>query len=411
MMGKKICFAAALWLCLLAAAVRAQDSPQWRGADRDGRVEGLPVTSWPERLGSGWKVEVGIGHSTPVVVGERIYLHTRRGESEVVQALNLRSGKLLWQDSYPVDYTMNPAARGHGKGPKSTPVVAAGRLYTLGITGVLSAYDIARGRLLWRRDFGERFRAKAPLYGTSMSPVIEQGMVVIHAGGNDLGGIVALDAVSGRERWAWTGDGPGYASPIVREIAGKRQLITQTQKFIVGIWIDNGALLWKIPFETDYVQNIVTPVAWNDLLIFSGFNKGVFAIRVGWRNGQWVTDQVWQNREVAMFMNSPVIDGNRLFGFSHRNKGQYFCLDLASGRTLWTSDPRQGENAALWVANGYLISLTEQAELQVMTVASKGSTVLRRYEVATSPTWAHPVLAGKRILIKDESTLRLWSLD
>lgn len=389
----------------------AQDSPQWRGMNRDGLVEGLPVSAWPAQLRPGWKVEVGIGHATPVVVDGRIYLHTRQGEREVVRALELGTGRTVWQDSYPVDYTMNPAARGHGKGPKSTPVIAQGRLYTLGITGILSAYDAARGRLLWRRDYARRFRSVAPLYGTAMSPLVDRGLVIVHVGGDDSGGLLALDAVTGDERWAWTGDGPGYASPIVREIAGKRQLITQTQKHIVGIWIDNGGLLWQIPFETDYIQNIVTPVAWNDLLIFSGLNKGVMAVRVGWRNGAWVTDQVWHNREVAMYMSSPVVVGDRIFGFSHRQKGQLFCLEAGSGRTLWVGDPRQGENAAILAANGFLLALNEQAGLQVATVASKGAAVQRRYEVAASPTWAHPVLTGNRLLIKDETSLRVWWLD
>ena len=194
------------------------------------------------------------------------------------------------------------------------------------------------------------------------------------------------------------------------EIAGKRQLVTQTEKYIVGIWVDTGALLWKIPFETDYSQNIITPVAWRDLLIFSGYNKGVMAVRVGWRDNQWVTDQVWQNRELSMYMSSPVVSGSWLFGFSHRNKGQHFCLDLESGRTLWTGDPRQGENAAILIVGGSLITLSELGELRVSSVASKGATLIRKYQVADGATWAHPVISGNRILIRDALSLRLWLL-
>lgn len=392
--------------------VQAQDFPQWRGVNRDGRIEGLPVLkNWPPRLRAGWKIEVGAGHSSPLVMGGRVYLHSRLGENEVIQAIDLKTGRRVWQDSYPVEYAMNPAARSHGKGPKSTPVIAEGRLITLGITGILSVYDLTRGRLLWRRPFGDRLGARAPLYGTAMSPLVERGLVILHAGGQDQGGLVALDLQTGQERWIWNGDGPGYASPIVIEIAGKRQVVTQSQKYLIGIWVDNGTLLWKIPFETDYIQNAVTPIAWRDLLIFSGLNKGVSAWRIGWRDNRWVTDQVWQNREVSMYMNSPVISGNWLFGFSHRQKGQFFCLDLESGRTLWTGDPRQGENAAMLIANEYLLALTEQSELFVTTIASKGATLVRKYQVADSPTWAHPVLTGDRLLIKDAGYLRVWELN
>ena len=387
----------------VSTLVNGQDFPQWRGSNRDGRIDVVPaISKWPSQLRNGWKIEVGTGHSSPLVVGNRVYIHARQGENEVVSALDPGTGKRIWQDSYSVAYSVNPAAREHGKGPKSTPVYAGGRLYTLGITAILSCYEVARGRLLWRRNLGDRFVARAPLYGTAMSPIVDRGP--------DQGGLIALDELTGKERWAWTGDGPGYASPIITEIAGKRQLVTQTEKYIVGIWVDTGALLWKIPFETDYSQNIITPVAWRDLLIFSGYNKGVMAVRVGWRDNQWVTDQVWQNRELSMYMSSPVVSGSWLFGFSHRNKGQHFCLDLESGRTLWTGDPRQGENAAILIVGGSLITLSELGELRVSSVASKGATLIRKYQVADGATWAHPVISGNRILIRDALSLRLWLL-
>lgn len=396
----------------IALAARAQDWPQWRGATRDGVVTGFTAPkTWPEQMKQKWKVPVGIGHSSPLVVGKRIYQHARQGENEVVAAYDLDTGKQLWQDSYAVAYTMNPAAMGHGKGPKSTPVCSNGKLYTLGITGIFSAYDANNGKLLWRKDFGEKFKAKAPLFGTAMSPLVDRGLVIVHAGGHDQGGLVAMDANTGAEKWTWTGDGPGYASPIVAEIAGKRQLITQSQKNIIGIWADNGALLWSLPFETEYVQNIVTPIQYRDLLIFSGINKGVFAVRVGWRD-KWATDQVWHNKEVSMYMNSPILSGNLLFGLSHRNKGQFFCLNADDGKTLWTSDPRQGENAAIILTKeGLIFSLTTDADLIITSTADKGAKVIKKYKVADSPTWAHPAIVGNRILVKDEKTLALWSVE
>ncbi len=394
---------------LLLQPVFAQDWTQWRGPNRDGQVQGFVAPkTWPEKLTQRWKVPVGIGHATPVVVGKRVYLHTRQDERETVLCLDLESGKTLWQDGYAAAYTMNSAATGHGKGPKSTPVVSNGKLYTLGITGILSCYDTASGKLRWRKEFSKRFKETAPDFGTAMSPLVDRGLVIAHVGGSNSGGLLAFDAESGAEKWAWTGDGPGYASPIVVDLVGKRQIITQSQKQIVSIWADNGHPLWTIPFETAYVQNIVTPIQWNDTIIFSGLGKGVFAIRPGWRNNAWVTDKVWHNNDVAMYMNSPLISGNWLFGLSHKQKGQFFCLDLATGKTLWAGDGRQGENAALVMAGNVLFSLTEGADLLISNVSSKGPNLLKRYDVADSPTWAHPVVVGNRILIKDEKTLASW---
>ncbi|QQS48664.1 MAG: PQQ-binding-like beta-propeller repeat protein [Acidobacteriota bacterium] len=401
-----------LLIMICVQAIFAQDWTGWRGPKRDGVVTGFTTPArWPDALKTRWKVNVGVGHSSPLVAGNRVFLHARQDENEIVYAIDLMTGKTIWRNSYPAAYTMNPAARGHGKGPKSTPVYDNGRLYSLGITGILSCFDAAKGKLLWRKAFEERFKANAPLFGTAMSPIVDRGMLIVHAGGNDQGGMVALDAVTGAEKWAWTGDGPGYASPIILEIAGKRTIVTQTQKLIVGIHADTGGLLWKIPFTTEFVQNIVTPVVYRDLLIFSGINKGVFAVRVGWRDNRWVTDQVWENREVSMYMNSPVLKGNLLFGMSHRNKGQFFCLDAATGKVLWTGDPRQGENAAMLLVNDYIFSLTNDAELIITSVADKGASVIRKYTVAQSPTWTHPVLTGNSILIKDENTLALLGFE
>jgi outer membrane protein assembly factor BamB len=399
-------------LSIFFPETRAQDWPQWRGANRDGVIAGFAAPkTWPDQLKSKWKVTVGVGHSTPLVIGKRVYLHSRQGEKEVVAAYDLDTGKSLWQDSYAVEYTMNSAATGHGKGPKSTPAFNDGKLYTLGITGVLSCYEAAQGKLLWRKESFALFKAKAPLYGTSTSPIVDQGVVFAYLGGNDVGALVAFDAASGAEKWRWAGDGPGYASPIIVEIAGKRQIVTQSQKNIIGIEAANGNLLWKIPFETEYVMNIVTPIVYQDLLIFSGYNKGVFAVKAEVRDGKWITRSAWQNKEVSMYMNSPVLRGNYLFGLSQRNKGQIFCLDASTGRTLWTGEPRQGENAAMVIAGGFVFSLTNDAKLIVSDAADKAAAPIKQYSVADSQTWAHPVIVGGDILIKDENSLALLSLE
>jgi outer membrane protein assembly factor BamB len=409
---RKLLMILATIFIVFSTNTRAQDWPQWRGANRDGVGTGFAAPkTWPDQLKPKWKAMVGTGHSSPLVIGKRVYLHSRQGEKEVVAAYDLDTGKVLWQDSYAVEYSMNPAAHGHGKGPKSTPAFNDGKLYTLGITGILSCYDAARGKPLWRKESAALFNANSPLYGTSASPIVDRGLVIAYMGGNDSGALVAFDAVSGAEKWRWNGDGPGYASPIAVEIAGKRQIVTQSQKSIIGIWADNGSLLWKIPFETEYVQNIVTPVVYQDLLIFSGLNKGVFAIKAELRDEKWITRSAWQNKEVSMYMNSPVINGNYLFGMSHRNKGQFFCLDANTGRTLWTGDPRQGENAAMVISGGLIFSLTNDANLIVSSATDKAATPVKQYSVASSPTWAHPAIVGRNILIKDENTLAMLSLE
>jgi len=398
-------------LIAIASQCNGQDWSQWRGPTRDGIARNFSAPArWPEQLKEKWRVEVGIGHSSPVVSGQRVFVLSRQGDREVVSCFDLGAGRMIWQDSYPVAYTMNPAAVIHGKGPKSTPIIDNGRLFTLGITGVISCYDASTGSLKWRKEFSKEFKQTSPDYGTAMSPLVYKGRLVAHVGGNDSGALVALDVNSGDLKWKWGGDGPGYASPIVVTTDGVEQIVTQSQKFIVGVSPANGELLWSIPFETEYVQNIVTPAAYKDLLILSGLDKGTMAVRVARKNGKWTPEQVWKNPDVSMYMNSPVVIGDAVYGLSHKRKGQLFCLDARTGKTLWTSAGREGDNAAVVSAPDLMFVLTDSAELTLVRTNPAHLEVVKKYTVAKSPTWAHPVLTGNGLLIKDVSSLALLSL-
>jgi outer membrane protein assembly factor BamB len=415
-MNYKRIFKAALFcvfaLATLAPFSFAQDWTQWRGANRDGRITSFSAPKvWPEQLKMKWKVDVGFGHSSPLVVGKKVFLQSRQGEEEVTSCFDLDTGKLLWKDGYTAPYQMNPAALGHGKGPKSTPVIAGGKLYTLGITGILSCYDTATGKMLWRKEFSKRFKSNSPDFGTAMSPVVDKGLVIAHVGGSDSGALIAFDAETGTEKWSWKNDGPGYASPIVVELAGTRQVVTQSQQNIIGINLANGELLWQIPFTTEYVQNIVTPILYKETLIFSGLDKGTFAVKLTKSNGKLKLETVWTNKEVSMYMNSPVLSGDYLYGMSHKKKGQFFCMDAKTGATLWTSNGREGDNAAILNTDSLLFLLDDGADLTIASADAKKYEVLKKYSVAQSATWAHPAVIGKQILIKDYSSLALWSVE
>jgi outer membrane protein assembly factor BamB len=358
-----------------------------------------------------WKVPVGEGHSSPVFGSGWIFVFSRQQGNEVVSSIDPENGKFRWQQSYAAPYTMNPAAVQHGEGPKSTPVLHDGKLYTLGIGGILTCWDAGTGQMRWRKDFSKQFRATSPFFGTAMSPVIDHGLLIAHVGGHDDGALTAFDADSGEVKWRWTGDGPAYASPIVAEVGGTRQVITETQNNIVGISAAGGQLIWKIPFTTEYVQNIPTPLLYHDLLILSGLGKGILAVRAGVKDGKWFTETVWHNTELSLYMSSPVIQGDLIFGFSHYKKGQFFCLDAHTGVTKWTSPPRQGDNAAVVVIGGDLILLKEDAELIIAKANGKAFEPLRHYTVASSPTWAHPLILPDGAVIKDATSLTRWTVE
>lgn len=380
--------------------------PQWRGPARDGRVPGLAArTSWPEALTPGWKVTVGAGHSSPIVAGGRVYQFSREGEDEVVRAIELASGKVLWRQAYAAPYQMNSAATSHGKGPKATPVLAEGRLITFGISGVLSAWDAASGRLLWRKSFETGHRATSPLYGAAMSPVVEGGRVIAHVGGHDDGALVALDAATGSPAWSWKGDGPGYASPVVATLGGVRQVVTQSQNALVGIAADTGTLLWRVALRTPWDQNSVTPIVSGDRVLYSGLDAPLTAVRPVRKATAWSAETVWTSPDVACYLSTPVLEGGRVYGLSHRKKGQWFAVDAATGKTLWLSEGRAAENAAVLAGAGALFLLDTEGSLTVAAADATAFRPLRKWKVAASATWAHPVVLDGGVLVKDVDTL------
>jgi outer membrane protein assembly factor BamB len=388
-----------------AATAGAADWPQWRGPARDGRATVAPRAGFPEALKPAWKTLVGEGHASPVVVGDRVFVFARQGEEEVLHGLDLATGKSVWKQSYPSPYSTNPAATAHGKGPKSTPAVVGGRVFTFGIGGILSCFDAASGRLAWRKEFRSQFGHTSPLYGVALSPVVDGGNVIVHVGGEGGGALTAFDAATGAVRWAWKGDGPAYASPVVAEIGGSRQVVTFSESFLVGVSSARGELLWKVPFTTPWVQNAVTPIVDGDTVIYGGLDHPVRAVRIVPRGSGWTSEPRWENPEVAAYMSTPVLDGGRLYGLSHRKRGQLFCLDAATGKAIWLSDGRQGENAALVAGGGMLFALLTDAQLIVFPQKADTFAPVRRYRVAESPTWAHPVVTAEGVVVKDKDTV------
>ena len=327
---------------LLVAAPLAADWPQWRGANRDGVTLDFTVPkTWPATLKETWKVTVGEGHSSPVTSEGRIYVLARQGEDEVVLCLDPSKGKELWRTSYPAAYTMNPAATGHGKGPKSTPVVSGGKLFTFGINGVLSCFDTKSGKLNWRKEFSKQYPNTSPLYGTAMSPIVANGLCIVHVGGHDKGALTAFDVEIGAVKWANAEDGPAYSSPVLATLAGEAQLVTYTQSNVVGISAATGKLLWKMANKVPYDVNSVSPVVYKDLVIFSTHEKGVGAVRLSRQWDHLVPQEMWRNAAYESFMNTPVLAGNRLAGFSYKKKGQFFCW-------MRTPEKRSGKVRAGW---------------------------------------------------------------
>jgi outer membrane protein assembly factor BamB len=303
---------------------------------------------------------------------------------------------------------MNAAAP-HGAGPKSTPIFADGKLYSIGMTGTVTAWDAATGRQLWQKPGSPD---NMPRYTThSFSPLVDNGMVIFHVGGHERGALTAYDMNTGAVKWSWTGDPPGYGSPIAATLGGTRQIVTITQGKIVGVEAATGALLWERPYVITNFTNSITPTLYGETIIVGGTNFPLSAFTVARRNGQWVTENAWENADTPIRMVNGVVVGDAFYSMSTRNSGQYFAVDAKTGRTLWLSEGRQAAHASFEKAGNHLFILEDDGELVVARASTTAFEPLRRYKVAEAATWTQPVLSGNRILVKDVSTLTLWTLN
>ena len=402
-------FAAVAVLLVIPSITNAQNWNQWRGPLRDGSVTASDTPStWPESLQRSWRVEIGEGYSSPVVADGRVFVHGRRDPDEIVVAVSLTDGKVLWQQKYPAAFKKNQYAVEMAKGPNSTPLVIGDRLFTLGVTGVLSAWDTSTGRQLWTRDFSKAIDTSKLFCGTAASPLAVAGRLVVQVGSDIHGGqVLALDPKSGATVWEWRGLGPGYASPVLVELDGKSQIVTMTEGSIVGLDGKSGQELWSVPFPDEWHENIATPLWTGTHLIISGTRQGTHAYSLAQTAGKWQATENWKNPDITMYMSSPVFGDGLIYGHSAKRKGQFFAVEEKTGAVRWATEGREGEHASVLLTPQHVIFLTNGADLIVAKRATASFTVERRYEVAEGSTYASPVLLGSKILVRDPTGLLL----
>jgi outer membrane protein assembly factor BamB len=395
-------------ILFVAGSVGAQDWPQWRGANRDGKVSGFAAPEkWPEKLTAKWTTKVGSGDATPALVGDKLYVFARQGDEEVTLCLKAADGKEVWTDRYAAQAVTGPASR--HPGPRSSPAVADGKVVTLGVAGVVSCLDAGTGKVLWRKD---PFPKVVPQFFTAMSPIIVDGMAIAHVGGKGNGAIIAFDLTSGKEKWRWGAEGPDYGSPALLTVEGTRQIVTLTEKSIVGVAAADGTLLWQCPFVPERMAyNAATPIVDGQTVIYTGKGRGAKAVKVEKKGDGFVANDLWSNADLAPQFSTPVLRDGLLFGLS--DKGNLYCINAQTGQTVWTdatSRDRSGFGPIV-DAGACLLALPSSAELTVFKPSAKQYEEVAKIKLAETPTYAHPVLAGNRIFVKDQEAVTLLTLD
>jgi outer membrane protein assembly factor BamB len=416
---------------LSASGVWAQDWPQWRGANRDGKASGFSAPkTWPKELTQKWKVTVGDGVATPALAGDKLYVFARQEGGEIMRCLSAVDGKELWKDKYDA-LGADGAARSYS-GPRSSPTVADGKVVTLGVRGVLSCLNAADGKVLWRKD---DFQGAVPRFFASSSPIVADGLCVAQLGGQDGGVIVTYDLVTGTEKWKWTGDSPAYASPVLMTVAGSKLLVAETETKIVAVTLSDGKLVWEAPFAAQRMgYNAATPIVDGQTLIYCGSGRGATAVKLEKSGDAFAAKELWKNPDNSVQFNTPVLKNGFLYGLTAGN--DLFCLSAQDGKTAWTaplSPPAAAEATAeaqpeggrkrggrggggrggfgsVVDAGSVLFALTPASELIAFQPGEKAYAELARLKVAGSATHAHPVVSGNRIFIKDQDSVTLWTI-
>ncbi|MCI0685492.1 MAG: PQQ-binding-like beta-propeller repeat protein [Gemmataceae bacterium] len=384
----------------------------WLGPNRDGWVSYFkPPAKWPKELKQVWRVEVGTGYGSPLVADGRVYQHARQGDDEVVWCLDLKTGAVKWRQSYPTPFKEGGGAEYHGKGPKSSPSLAGGRLFTISVTGILTAWDAASGKRLWQFDSSDRFKKSHPRWGAAMSPIVDGDRVIAHFGTDRRGALIALDAATGKEVWRQGDFGPSYSSPLVVEIHGVRQVIDWNERTLAGVDAKSGRKLWNVSAPGDFIdQNMPTPVFHDGRVLLGAENRGIRCLVPRLENGEWDVDEPWHQTKAALNMSTAVMNGGLLYGFSHYGKGRFFCLDPKTGDILWEGPERTGDNVMFLSIPGHVVALVNDGMLRIIAASGAGYREVASYRVAEDRTWAPPVLLDRGILVKDLEHLTRWSL-
>jgi outer membrane protein assembly factor BamB len=394
-----------IMLLIWSTNLFSQDWPQFRGIGRDSKVTGFKAPSaWPAELTQQWKITVGTGDATPVLVGKKLYLHTRQGSDEVILCLDASTGKELWKNSYASDAVTGPSAS--HPGPRSTPAVASGKVVTFGASGILSCLDAASGKVIWRK---ENPAHSVPQFFTGMSPLIVDGVCVVHVGTKDNGQVLALDLKTGNEKWKWTGDGPAYASPSLMTLSGQKHIIVQTEKNLMALNLSDGKLLWQIetlPLQRFY--NCVSPYIDGSRIYYTGQGTGIKAIEVTKQGDQYITKDLWSNTEVGAKWNTPVLIGGFLYGFSDQRK--IYCVNASNGQTGWIDAATHSDFATISDCGSVIIGFPQTGNLLVFKPDPKAYAEIAKYKVTETPVYAFPVIAGNSIYIKDAESLIMYRI-
>jgi hypothetical protein len=430
------CVFASLPLC-----VKSADWPEFLGphangiSDETGLMDKFP-TNGPPML---WEKKVGTGYSAPSVIGDRLVLHHRLADEEIVECFHSTTATSMWRYAYPSRF-VDPY--GYNNGPRSTPLLTSNRCYTFGAEGKLLCLDLVSGKPLWQRDTGADWEIPPAFFGVGSSPILENNLLIVMVGGQPNSGVVAFNPGNGKTVWEsvgksnWEGQ-PGwpgrsvvwntaekqasYATPVAATIHGRRHVLCLMRQGLVSLNPTNGQVNFSFWFRSrlnDSV-NAMNPMVLDDKILISGayYKVGSVLLRVK-PDGKGV-EEVWRNTVLEVHWTTPILHNGYLYAFSGRNEpdASFRCVEYNTGKLMWERDeswpphstptPEVYGRGSCITADGKLIVLGEGGLLGLFKVNPQKPEEISRFQVPGLhyPCWAAPVLSEKRVFLRSEDRL------
>lgn len=397
----RIVISLAVWL---GPFIPAADWPQFLGPERNGTSPKATISrTWPkEGPVTRWKKRIGQGFSGPVVAEGKVILFQRVDDAEVVECLSSKTGERLWEYRYPSGYRDD---FGFDEGPRATPAITGGKVYTFGAEGMLTCVDLASGKKIWSVASKERFSAGKGFFGMACSPLVEGDNVLVNIGGQDGAGIVAFHQATGKLAWKSTSDEASYSSPVAATLGGKRTAVFFTREGLAGLDPGSGAVRFRYPWKARISAsvNAATPlIDGNRIFLSASYSTGAILLEASGEKPVkvWSGDDILSNH----YATSVIYDGF-LYGFDGRQErgAALVCVELAAGKGRWREEGFGSGTVTL--AGNSLLIMREGGEL-VMAAAAPGKfDVKNRAQILGNGVRAYPALADNAWYARGKDTL------
>jgi outer membrane protein assembly factor BamB len=396
---------AVLSLSSLVSTRAADDWPQWRGPNRDGKsVETGLLKSWPAGGPPlAWRgTGAGEGYSSFAVADGRLYTLGARGDTEYVIAFDETSGKRVWERANGRRFSND-----RGDGPRGTPTIENGRVYAFGASGDLSVLDAKTGSVIWTVNVLQKFGGRNITWGLSESPLVLSDRILVNAGGPGAS-IVAVSKKDGSLLWKTESDEAGYSSAVPVEVGSLRQAVFFTAQRVVGVNVNDGRTLWSYDRVSNRTANIATPVVrGNRVFVSSDYGTGAALLELAPSGGGVTAREVYFTRDMRNHHASSVLVGDHLYGFSSQI---LTAMAFDTGQVAWRD--RSVGKGSLVFADDRLYLFSEQGVVGLAEASPAGYREHGRFELKTGnlPTWSHPVVANGKLFLRDQDTLYAYDV-